>query len=252
MMALTSVVAAANMDGQSEEYAVVVVVAVLILGLVLGAVNGALIVVTRIPDIIVTLAMSFVWAGSALLVLNVQGGGGAQWLKDLVNGALGTDALLEWMPKALVVMAVVVSIIWFIVRRTPLGLWFYAIGSSQLAAFRSGVPVKRAKLLSYAVGGLFAALAGLRLTAATGIGSPIPGPEHTLLSFAAVLLVAVGLAGGRGGLMGPIVAVFILSLLKPDLTFLRLNSNLATVAQGVILVAVVMVGTLLQIRRARK
>ncbi|HUR16724.1 MAG TPA: ABC transporter permease [Candidatus Limnocylindrales bacterium] len=252
IMALTSVVAAANMKGQSEEYAVVIVIAVLILGFLIGAVNGALIVVTRIPDIIVTLAMSFVWAGSALLVLNVQGGGGAQWLKDIVNGAIGSDPLLEWVPKALIVMAVVVGVIWFIVRRTKLGLWFYSIGSSQLAAFRSGVPVKRAKLLSYAVGGLFAALAGLSLTAATGIGSPIPGPEHTLLSVAAVVLGGVSLAGGRGGLLGPIVAVYILSLLKTDLTFLRLNSNLATVAQGAILVIVVMVGTLVQIRRARK
>ena len=60
----------------------------------------------------------------------------------------------------------------------------------------------------------------------------------------------VSLAGGRGGVFGPIVAVVILSLLRTDMTFLNVNTNLATVAQGVILVGVVMVGSLLQLRRS--
>ncbi len=63
MMALTSVVAASQMKGQSEEFGVLVVVGVLLLGLVLGVINGGLVVLTRVPDIVVTLAMSFVWAG---------------------------------------------------------------------------------------------------------------------------------------------------------------------------------------------
>jgi len=248
MMALTSVVAATSMKGQSEEFGVLVVALTLLLGIGLGAINGGLIVLTRVPDIIVTLAMSFVWAGAALLVLNVPGGGAALWLTDLVLGSLGN----EWIPKAAVLLASLVAIIWLTVRHSRLGLWFYAIGSSHLAAFRSGVPVNRAKLFSYAVGGLFAALAGLSLTASTGNASPIPAPEHTLFSVAAVVLGGVSLAGGRGGLFGPIVAVFILSLLRTDLTFLKLNPSLATVAQGVILVAVVMFGTLVQFRRSRR
>ena len=64
MMALTSVIAASLMKGQSDEFAIAVVIAVLFLGLPLGAINGALVVTTRVPDIVVTLAMSFVWAGA--------------------------------------------------------------------------------------------------------------------------------------------------------------------------------------------
>jgi ribose transport system permease protein len=78
----------------------------------------------------------------------------------------------------------------------------------------------------------------------------VPGP-YTLLSVAAVVLGGVSLAGGRGGLVGPIVAVVVLSLIRTDMTFLKLNTNLATVAQGVILIAVVMFGTLIQFRRER-
>jgi ribose transport system permease protein len=246
MMALISVISASMMKGQPEEFAVVVVLGVLLLGFVLGAVNGGVVVVTRVPDIVVTLAMSFVWAGCALLVLKTPGGGSAAWLKELVKSSLGN----EWIPKAAVVLIVVVALVWIPLRRSRLGLSIYAIGSSRLAAFRSGVSVGRTKILAYAFTGLFAALGGLSLTASTGIGTPVPGP-YTLMSVAAVVLGGVSLAGGRGGVFGPIVAVMILQLIRTDITFLNINPNLAVVVQGVILIGVVMIGSLVQIRRAR-
>jgi ribose transport system permease protein len=246
MMALTSVVSASLMDGQSDEFAVLVVLGVLVLGAVLGAINGSLVVLTRVPDIVVTLAMAFVWAGCALLVLPTPGGGSVKWLRDLVIGPLGN----EWIPKALIALVLIVVLIWIPVRRSRLGLSIYAIGSNQLAAFRSGVPVGRTKIAAYTLTGLFSAVAGLSLTASTGIGTPVPGP-YTLMSVAAVVLGGVSLAGGRGGVFGPIVAVVLIQLMRTDMTFLNLNTNLATVAQGIILIGVVMIGTLIQIRRAR-
>jgi ribose transport system permease protein len=246
MMALINVVAAVLMKGQSEQFGVAVIVGALFLGLVLGAVNGSVVVLTRVPDIVVTLAMSFVWAGCALLVLPTPGGGSAKWLLSLVTGSLGN----EWIPKAAVVLVIVVALVWIPVRRSRLGLSIYAIGSNRLAAFRSGVSVGRTKILAYMLTGLFAALAGLSVTASTGIGTPVPGP-YTLLSVAAVVLGGVSLAGGRGGVFGPIIAVVVLQLLRTDMTFLNVNTNLATVAQGVILIGVVMIGSLVQIRRAR-
>lgn len=246
MMALTSVVAASLMEGQSEEFAVLVVIGVLLLGLVLGAINGTLIVLTRVPDIVVTLAMLFVWAGAALLVLRTPGGESAQWLQQLVLGSVGN----EWIPKAGVVLLAVVAVVWIPLRRSRLGLSLYAIGSNQLAAFRSGVSVGRTKIVAYMLTGLFSALAGLSLTASTGLASPVPGP-YTLLSVAAVVLGGVSLAGGRGGVLGPILAVVVLSLIRTDMTFMRWDPNYATVAQGAILVGVVMVGTLIHLRRTR-
>ena len=246
MMALTSVVAAVLMQGQSDEFAVLVVIGVLLLGLMLGLVNGGVIVLTKVPDIVVTLAMLFVWSGAALLVLRTPGGRSAQWLRDLVLGSIGN----EWIPKAAVVLIVVVALVWIPLRRSKLGLSLYAIGSNQLAAFRSGVSVARTKIAAYMLGGLFSALAGLSLTASTGNATPVPGP-YTLLSVAAVVLGGVSLAGGRGGVVGPILAVVALSLIRTDMTFLRINANYAIVAQGIILVGVVMVGTLIQLRRNR-
>jgi ribose transport system permease protein len=246
MMAFTNVVAAQAMRGQSEETGVLIAVGVLLLGLLIGTINGALIVFTRVADIIVTLAMSFVWAGCALLVLNVPGGQASHWLTDLAKGSFITT----WLPKPAIEVFLIVAVIWIPLRRSRIGLSLYAIGSDRLAAFRSGVRVGRTKIISYALSGLFSALAGLAITANTGIGTPLPG-GYTLTSVAAVVLGGVALAGGRGGVFGPIVAVIILALIRTDMTFLNLNSNLATVTQGVILIAVVMFGSLAAMRRSR-
>ena len=246
MMALTSVVSATLMKDQSSEFAVVVVLGVLLLGLVLGAVNGGLVVVTRVPDIVVTLAMAFVWAGFALLVRSAPGGGAATWLKSLVVGPL----VVDFVPKALVVLLVIVAVIWIPVSRSRFGLSLYAVGGSSLAAFRSGVPVGRTKFLAYVLTGLLAALAGLSLTASTSIGSPVPGP-YTLESVAAVVLGGVSLAGGRGGVFGPIVAVVVLQLIGTDLTFLNVDPNIAFVLQGAILIGVLMSARVVELWRTR-
>jgi ribose transport system permease protein len=251
MMALTSVTAATLMDGASEQYAILVVPLVLGLGLVLGTTNGLLIVVTRVPDIVVTLAMLFVWQGAALLVRDAPGGGAALWLRALIVGAVAVPgvptAITDWIPKALVLLLVCLGIVWLPLVRSRLGLSIYAIGSSSLSAFRSGVDVARTKVAAYALAGLFAAMGGLVLTMSTGIGAPIPGP-YLLASVAAVVLGGVTLGGGKGGLLGPIVAVFVLRLVRSDLTFLAVDPNVTTIIEGTIMVVVVMLGAFVAMR----
>lgn len=247
MMALTSVTAAVMMEGQTDQYAVGVVLLVLVMGAVLGLINGTLVVVTRVPDIVVTLAMSFVWAGATLVILSSPGGAAAEWLTDLIDGTL----LSEWIPRALVMLVLVVGVVWIPVSRSRLGTSLYAVGSDRLASFRSGVNVGRTKIVAYALTGFFSGVGGLALTMSTGIGTPVPGP-YTLQSVAAIVLGGVSLAGGRGGLLGPILAVFILALLRTDLTFLGVNPNLSTALQGAILVGVVMFGAILTYRRKRR
>jgi ribose transport system permease protein len=246
MMALTNVVAATQMLNRGDELSIIVAVGVLLLGAAIGAINGLVIVATRVADIIVTLAMSFVWAGFALLILGGPVRSAQPWLTALVTGPLGS----EWVPRGFVVLAIAVAVIWIPQRRSRTGLSLYAIGSNRLAAFRSGVSIGRTKVVAYTHAGLFAAMGGLAVTAVSGQGSPLPG-GYTLASVAAVVLGGVSLAGGRGGVVGPILAVIILSLIQTDMTFLRLNSNLATVLQGAILIGVVMLGSLAQLRRTR-
>jgi len=251
MMALCGVIAASLMKDQSAEFGLLVVIGVILLGLVLGAINGGVVVLTRVPDIVVTLAMTFVWAGFALLVLKTPGGKSVGWLRQLVLGPMDIGPVtIDVLPKALVVLLVVVGVAWIPLRRSRLGLSIYAIGSNRLAAFRSGVPVGRTRIAAYALTGLFAALGALSVVASTSIGDPKPGP-YTLPAVAAVVLGGVSLAGGRGGVLGPLIAVVILQLIRTDMTFLNLDTNLAVVVQGLILIGVVMIGSFVQFRRDR-
>lgn len=251
MMAVASVTAAVLMDGAGDGQAALAVLFVLGLGMAMGAINGTLIVLTRVPDIVVTLAMLFVWQGVALLILNAPGGGAANWLQALIVGGVILPsvpaALTEWIPKSVIFLAVCVTAIWLPIRRSRLGLAFYAIGSDTLAAFRSGVPVGATRIAAYAVTGLFAALGGLSVTMSTGIGEPIPGP-YLLASVAAVVLGGVVLGGGRGGILGPILAVFVLRLVRMDLTLMSVDPNVTTIIEGSIMVAVVMLGGVLAMK----
>jgi ribose transport system permease protein len=251
MMALTSVTAARMMDGASEETALLVVPFVLGMGLALGALNGLLIVVTKVPDIVVTLAMLFVLQGAALLVLEAPGGSAATWLRATITGTVPIPglppAVTAWLPKALLVLLLCLGLVWIPLKRSRLGLSIYAIGSSELAAFRSGVPVARTRIAAYAIAGLLAAMGGLALTMSTGIGAPIPGP-YLLASVAAVVLGGVTLGGGRGGLVGPIVAVFTLRLVRTDLTLLAVDPNVTSIIEGTIMVVVVMFGAFIAMR----
>jgi ribose transport system permease protein len=246
MMALASVTSAVLMKGQSDLFGVGVVVGVLLLGLAVGAINGGLVVLTKVPDIVVTLAMSFVWAGTALLILSTPGGGAAPWLMAIISGPLGTP----WLPKALVVLAVIVGLVWLPLRRSTLGLSLYAVGSHRLAAFRSGIAVGRTKIAAYILTGFFSAMGGLALTATGGVGAPVPG-SYTLQSVAAIVLGGVSLAGGRGGVLGPIIAVIVLALVRTDLFFAGVDPNWSTAVQGAILIGVVMFGSLVAMRRVR-
>lgn len=246
MMAVASVTAAVLMDGATDAQSVPIVIGILALGLTMGAINGTLIVVTKVPDIVVTLAMLFVWQGVALLILNAPGGAIAPWLRSLITGSFGPD----WLPRAVIFLAVITAVIWLPIRRSKLGLRLYAIGSDPLAAFRSGVPVGQTRIIAYALCGLFAALGGLSVSMGTGIGEPIPGP-YLLASVAAVVLGGVVLGGGRGGLLGPILAVFILRTVRLDLTLLSVDPNVAAIIEGTIMVVVVMFGAVLATRARR-
>lgn len=254
IMAVCGVTAAVLMQKSGDNAAILVVVFVLALGALIGAINGTLIVITRVPDIVVTLAMLFVWEGAAILILESPGGAAAPWLRDLIVGGVTirgvSEDLTDWLPKSLVFLAVCFALIAIPIRRSKLGLMLYAIGSDQLAAFRSGVPVKRTRIIAYALSGLCAALGGLAITMSTGIGEPIPGP-YLLASVAAVVLGGVSLSGGRGGFLGPILAVFVLRLVRMDLTLMSVDPNVTTIVEGTIMVIVVMIGGLIAVKGKR-
>jgi len=241
MMSLANVVSAKYMLHMSFDEAILFSIAVIAGAALVGAITGLTIVVTRVADIIVTLAMLFVLGGVALAVLQVPGGGAPQRFVSLVS----VDTVLtSWLPAALLILFGAVVLLWFTVRRTRVGLALYAVGSNRSAAYLAGVDVKRSRIIAYAYSGAFAALGGLAFTAASGLGDPNAGGIYTLNSVAAAVLGGVSLLGGVGGLIGPIAAAFVLTLVKTLMILRGVDQNYAQVIQGALIVLVVMIGGL--------
>ncbi len=247
LMAVANVVAATTMQHAGFGQALGLAALIVLGGAAAGAVNGAVLVASRVPDVVVTLAAGFIWGGVALLILEQPGGGAPQGFLDLGAGTLFDGPV----PNALLLLVAAVAAIWLPVRSSRLGLTLYAIGSDRTAAFRSGVAVERTRLLAYVVGGVFSAVGGLALTMTTGIGSPLAGTYYTLSGLAAVVVGGVSLTGGRGGMAGPMFAAYILTLIPTDLIFLNIDPNFGQVIQGTLIVLVVMGGGLATLLRQR-
>jgi len=244
MMAVCSVTAAVLMESMGGVPAIAITLAI---GTLMGLINGTLIVVTRVPDIVVTLAMLFVWQGTALLILPSPGGAASAWMRSAITGSF----IIPGLPNALILVAVIVAAIWLPIRRSKLGLAIYATGSDETAAFRSGVATGHTKAMAYGLTGLFSAFGGLSLLALTGVGEPVPGP-YLLAAVASVVLGGVILGGGVGGLLGPIIAVFILRIIRTILTLAGFDPNVTTIVEGTIMVGVVMFGAFLVQRSKRQ
>jgi ribose transport system permease protein len=248
LMAVSNVLAASTMQHASFPQSLALAALILVAGALQGAANGIIVVLSRIPDVVVTLTTGFIWGGVALLILEKPGGGAPPQFLDLAAGSL----VSPWLPNAILLLIVAVGLIWLPVSRSRLGLLIYAVGSDRVAAFRSGVGVDATRVLAYIVCGLFSALGGLALTMTTGIGAPLAGTYYTLSSVAAIVIGGVRLTGGRGGVVGPVIAAFLLTLIPTILIFLNIDPNYGQVIQGTLIVLVVMIGGFVSVMQSRK
>lgn len=241
-MVLLNCISARLMEGHSFGACLWIAALTLVIGAAIGAVNGLLVTLSGIPDIIVTLATNFILIGATLVVMPTPGGGTSPGFQHLVSGT-GTAF---W--PALLCLVLPVALIWLPLRRRRLGLSIYAIGSDKDAAYRAGVNAASTRVFAYALAGLFCGFAGLASTAYTGGGEPATNISllATLNSVAAVVLGGIALQGGVGGIFGPLVAVWCLYLIPTIMLSLGVDPSYGQVVQGVLLVLIVMVGGLLR------
>jgi ribose transport system permease protein len=246
MMVLANCIAARLMLDQDLGPVVLIALGVVAVAMVLSGLIGLVAVVSGVPDIVVTLAASFILAGLALVVLDGPGGGTHPRFQELMVG--GFDQPLP----SLLWLAGLLLLVWVPFKRSRLGIATYAVGSDRAAAFLSGVRVGRTRVVAYVLGGFFSGMAGVVTTAFTGSGEPRASIAATLTSVAAVVLGGVALMGGSGTLLGPVLAAFCLSLIPPLMLGLGWDPNYAEVARGIIIIVVVMIGGLVQVpRRSR-
>jgi len=217
------------------------VIAVLLAGVLCGAINGAIVIFGRLQPIVTTIATGAIYFGVALALRPFPGGGVNEDLADLLTGKLfGT------VPASLVVLALVVLIVWVPFSRSVTGRAAYAAGSSEAAAYMSAVPIRRAKFAAYTLSGLLAAIGGLFLTFFTqtgeaGLGS---GNTYTLFSIAAVVLGGVSLFGGTGSAIGAIFGAFAFRTIGDLLFVFDFDPLWQPLFQGVVLMLAVSLGSL--------
>src|SRR5205085_5192447 len=132
---------------------------VLLVGCLCGAINGLIVVFGRLQPIVTTIATGAVYYGAALALRPVPGGDVNTALADALTGQLPGG-----IPASLALLLGLVIVVWFPFRRSVIGRAVYAVGSSEVAAYMSGVPIRRAKFVAYTLSGLLASMAGLFVT----------------------------------------------------------------------------------------
>lgn len=207
------------------------VVLVILCGMAMGGIMGAVIVIGRLPDIIVTLAFSYIWHGIALYILPIPGGNiPYSYVKLMGNGPL--------FPLAIVVVCLSL-VVWKLIKNTRVGLNIYAVGGNPSAAYGNGINIKKTRVISYVIGGAFLAVAGLILVGQTGSGDANLASTYSMNSIAAAVLGGVGFTGGVGTMHGAVMGSFIFTSLVNILFFSGLSPFYQYIVQGGILIVAI-------------
>ena len=226
-----------------------------------GFLNGCVVVYGRIQPIIATLATGAIYLGLALFIRPTPGGkidADLNWamtnsLEDFAatlgifeDGKAAWFAPVAWIPVALVLLVLVAVLVWMPFRRSVLGRSVYAIGSGEGAAYMSGLPIDRAKLAAFTMGGFLAGIGGLFLAIQTSSGNadlPQAG-GYTLNSIASVVIGGTSLLGGTGSAIGSIFGSLILRVISFYFRIFDIAPLLQPLFEGVVLLAAVSLGAL--------
>jgi ribose transport system permease protein len=193
---------------------------------------GALIHLRHLPSIVVTLGMSFIWFGLAVILLPTPGGSAPVWLRALMTMK---PELIPFPIIALVVIATLthVGLMW-----SPYGAVLRGVGGNARSVERAGWSLLKAKVTMYALAGLAGALSGMALVGLSSAADANFALPYTLLSIAGVILGGGEFVGGRVSPIGAVIGAATLLLAGSLLTFLKLNPDWQIGAQGAILVIV--------------
>ena len=206
----------------------------LLVGTIVGFINGIAISKFRIDSFIMTFGMMAVCQGIGLLIRDYPGG---IIPMDFINFLLRETANIAWTP--LIILIIILIVGEFVLKRTNFGRSIYAIGNDEVIAYRSGINVTFTRTAIFTISGFMAALAGLFLSAIMASGDANVGALYPLDSITAVVMGGTILAGGRGDYKGTIGAVLILTSLARIFNLIGVNIWYTYIAKGLLLVMIV-------------
>ena len=209
-------------------------VGVLILAAAIAAYAGIGVVIylRNLPSIVVTLGMSFVWGGLAVLLLPAPGGQAPDWVRWLMT------VKPPVAPMAIVASIIIAIVAHLVVMRSSVGVLIRGVGGNQRSVERAGWSIVGARAMAYGLAGLFAVLAGIALVGLTTSADANIALRYTLLSIAGVILGGGEFIGGRVSPIGAVIGALTLTLAGSVLSFLRISPDWQIGAQGAILIIV--------------
>lgn len=206
---------------------------------------GALIHLRNLPSIVVTLGMSFIWLGLAVLVLPTPGGKAPEWIRALMT------LKPAFIPFPIIASCVIAGVVHFGLMRSPYGAVLRGAGGNPKSLERAGWSILRIKMTMFALAGFFGVLSGMALVGLTTSADANIALRYTLLSIAGVILGGGEFVGGRISPVGAVVGAMVLTLAGSFLSFLRLNPDWQIGAQGAILIIVLALRVLISRAEAK-
>jgi ribose transport system permease protein len=207
---------------------------------------GALIQLRNLPSIVVTLGMSFVWLGLAVMLMPSPGGSVPDWLVSLVK------MKPPFVPFPIIAAVVIAIVVHFGLMQSSYGAVLRGAGGNPRAIDRAGWSLLRIRVSMYVLAGVFGVLSGLSLIGLTTSADAHIADRYTLLSIAGVILGGGEFVGGRVSPIGAVLGALTLALASSQLlNFLRISPDWQIGAQGGILIAVLALRALIKLREVR-
>lgn len=208
----------------------------LILGILVGFLDGAIIAYTGIHPFVVTLAMQSILRGAAYLIAN------GQPVPLYVNETfplMGTGLLFGVVPYPIIYMLIFFFLQYMLLNKTKMGRYIYAVGGNPTAAQFSGIDIKKVKIMVWTISGFLGAFAGIVLAARLKSGQPGTSTGAETDAIAACVLGGTSMYGGVGHTGGVLIGVLIIGVITNGLTLLHVNSNWQYVVKGIIILLAV-------------
>ena len=217
----------------------------LLIGVIVGIVNGIFVAYGKINSFIVTLGMMTILRGITLILTNSSSVFGfGNIITFIGSGKIGP------VNMPIILSLVIATMGGVLLHRTTFGNYCLFIGTNEIALNRSGVNVKKYKIIIFALCGLCASVAGLIITARLNSAEPLAGQGYEMDAIAASILGGTSMQGGKGNIIGTIIACLILNIMKNGLTLLAISSHYQEILTGLILLISVLISESEQRRRS--
>jgi ribose transport system permease protein len=217
----------------------------LLVGVVSGLINGLMITKMKLPPFIATLGMMMVARGVALTITNANAKPAPEGFGELGNGTiLGTGPEFPGLSYPLLIMIAVAFVFHFILAKTRLGRYTYAVGSNEEAARLAGIKIHQVKIINYIFCGLLTALVGIILASRMITSQPNSAIGYEMNAIAAAVIGGTSLMGGVGTVAGTVIGSFIIGILTVGLTMQGANYFMQQIVIGLVVIGAVTVDRL--------